>query len=89
MQSILWYCNDAAFMVYLDDLGMGASNFEAALKFLHEQCFPRLECGPRYLTFHKDRMFSDHVELLGFGRSNQGMRLAEKHTKNAVERPGQ
>lgn len=56
-----------------------ARTFADIFKFLHGICFSRVDFGPVYLTRKKMLAFNDKLDILGFERTDEGLRPSTKH----------
>lgn len=87
MPTVIGTGKDSAFGVYMDDHASSARSFDAMFKFLHEIYFPRAAFGPVYLSGRKTSVFTDHLDLLGFRGTEQGIRPSSKHRNKVTNWP--
>ena len=70
---------NTSFGLYMDDHLSSTKTFEDMFQFLHKTYFPQVAFGPVYLTGKRTLGFDVKLDILGFEKTNKGLRLSTKN----------
>jgi len=75
---------NSAFTLFIDNYVRVAENFNSLFNLLYTKYFPRVVFSPIYLALYKTKVFIDTLEIVGFTRGVDSLRLAAKHREKAI-----
>ena len=73
-----------AFTLFIDNYIRVAEDFNSLFNLLYTKYFPRVVFSPIYLALYKTKVFIDTLEIVGFTRGIDGLRLATKYREKAI-----
>jgi len=73
-----------AFTLFIDNYVRVAEDFNSLFNLLYTKYFPRVVFSPIYLALYKTKVFIDTLEIVGFTRGIDGLRLATKYREKAI-----
>jgi len=73
-----------AFTLFIDNYVRVAEDFNSLFNLLYTKYFPRVVFSPIYLALYKTKVFIDTLEIVGFTRGVDSLRLAAKHREKAI-----
>jgi len=73
-----------AFTLFIDNYIRVAEDFNSLFNLLYTKYFPRVVFSPIYLALYKTKVFIDTLEIVGFTRGVDSLRLATKHREKAI-----